>query len=50
MSVNLNRYSDGYGFFMAVAGGASMSVIAEGGHDTFQWHGILCHLVDGGRS
>jgi|FEC22Drversion2_1045045.scaffolds.fasta_scaffold01952_3 hypothetical protein len=50
VSVNLNRYSDGYGFFMAVAGGAAMSVIAEDGHDTFQWHGILCHLVNGAQS
>jgi hypothetical protein len=49
-SVNLNRYSDGYGFFKAVAAGASMSVIAEGGHDTFIWHGILCRLVEGDRA
>ncbi len=48
-SVNLNRYSDGFGFFKAVAGGASSSVIAEGGHDAFQWHGILCRLIEGDR-
>lgn len=48
--VNLNRYSDCYGFFKAVAAGASQSVIAEGGHEEFQWHGILARLVEGGRS
>lgn len=47
--VNLNRYSDGHGFFKAVAAGASMSVIAEGGHEGFQWHGILCRLIGGGQ-
>lgn len=48
-SVNLNRYSDGHGFFKAVAAGAAMSVIAEGGHDGFQWHGILCRLIGESR-
>lgn len=48
-SVNLNRYSDGYGFFKAVAAGASKSVIVEDGHEGFQWHGILCRLVEEGR-
>src|ERR1700730_13852715 len=47
-SVNLNRYSDGYGFFMAVAAGAAKSVIVEDGHEGFQWHGILCRLVEAG--
>lgn len=49
-SVNLNRYSDGFGFFKAVAAGASMSVIAEGKYDAFVWHGILCRLVEESRS
>lgn len=49
VGVNLNRYSDGFGFFKAVGAGAAKSVIAEGGHETFVWHGILCRLVDGGR-
>ena len=48
-SVNLNRYSDGYGFFKAVAAGAAKSVIAEDGHEGFRWHGILCRLVEEGR-
>ena len=48
-SVNLNRYSDGHGFFKAVAAGAARSVIAEGGHEAFQWHGMLCRLVGEGR-
>ena len=48
-SVNLNRYSDGHGFFKAVAAGAARSVIAEGGHDAFQWHGMLCRLIGGGQ-
>jgi hypothetical protein len=49
-SVNLNRYADGYGFFKAVAAGAARSVIAEGGHEGFLWHGMLCRLVEEGRS
>jgi hypothetical protein len=47
-SVNLNRYSDGYGFFTAVAAGAAKSVIVEDGHEGFRWHGILCKLVEAG--
>lgn len=48
-AVNLNRYSDGHGFFKAVAAGAARSVIAEGDHEAFQWHGMLCRLVGEGR-
>lgn len=44
-AVNLNRYRDGHGFFKAVAAGAARSVIAEGAHEAFQWHGMLCRLV-----
>jgi hypothetical protein len=47
-SVNLNRYRDGYGFFKAVAAGAARSVIAKAGHEGFQWHGMLCRLVEAG--
>jgi len=47
-SVNLNRYSDGYGFFKAVAAGAAKSVIAEGGYEGFRWHGMLTRLVEAG--
>jgi hypothetical protein len=48
VSVNLNRYSDGAGFFRAVAGGAARSVITEGAHADFRWHGMLCRLVGAG--
>jgi hypothetical protein len=48
VGVNLNRYSDGYGFFKSVAAGAAKSVIVEDGHEGFQWHGILCKLVEAG--
>jgi len=47
VSLNLNRYSDGYGFFKAVAAGAAMSVIVEG-FEHFQWHGMLTKLVEAG--
>jgi len=47
VSLNLNRYSDGYGFFKAVAAGAAMSVIVEG-YEHFQWHGMLTKLVEAG--
>jgi hypothetical protein len=45
-SVNLNRYRDAYGFFKAVASGAAKSVIVEGGHEQFRWHGMLTRLVE----
>lgn len=48
-SVNLNRYSDGHGFFKSVAAGAARSVVAEGDHEAFRWHGMLCRLVGEGR-
>ena len=47
-SLNLNRYSDGYGFFKAVAAGAAKSVIVDDGHEGFQWHGMLTRLVEAG--
>jgi hypothetical protein len=47
-SLNLNRYSDGDGFFKAVAAGAARSVIVEDGHEGFQWHGMLTRLVEAG--
>ena len=48
-SINLNRYSDSFGFFKAVAAGAAKSVIVEDGHEGFRWHGMLCRLVGEGR-
>jgi hypothetical protein len=48
VGVNLNRYRDAYGFFKAVAAGAARSVIAEGGHERFRWHGMLTRLVEAG--
>jgi hypothetical protein len=46
VAVNLNRYRNVYGFCKAVAGGASMSVIAEDHHDDFRWYGMLTRLIE----